>query len=223
MASIEAVGAREYLDSRGDPTVEVEVTPRRRCVRPPGHGPKRRLDRRVRGKGGSYASAAPATAARASKKGRERGDPGRSPPRSRASPPTTSGLVDQTCSSWTARPTRPNSARMRSSASGSPSRGRGRVCPAAPLPLRRWAERVSAPRPDDEHRQRWPHADTNVDVQEFMIAADRCADLPEALRTGEEVYHALKSVLKKKGSLHGARRRGRLRAQPGQQPGPRST
>src|ERR671920_348126 len=43
------------------------------------------------------------------------------------------------------------------------------------------------------------HADSNVDVQEFMIAPIGAATFGEALRTGAEVYHALKSVLKKKG------------------------
>ena len=43
------------------------------------------------------------------------------------------------------------------------------------------------------------HADSNVDVQEFMIAPIGAATFPEALRQGAEVYHALKSVLKKKG------------------------
>jgi enolase len=43
------------------------------------------------------------------------------------------------------------------------------------------------------------HADSNVDVQEFMIAPIGAASFSEALRTGAEVYHALKSVLKKKG------------------------
>ena len=43
------------------------------------------------------------------------------------------------------------------------------------------------------------HADSNVDVQEFMIAPIGAATFREALRTGSEVYHALKSVLKKKG------------------------
>jgi enolase len=43
------------------------------------------------------------------------------------------------------------------------------------------------------------HADSNVDVQEFMIAPIGAPTFAEALRTGAEVYHALKSVLKKKG------------------------
>jgi enolase len=43
------------------------------------------------------------------------------------------------------------------------------------------------------------HADSNVDVQEFMIAPIGAPTFREALRAGAEVYHALKSVLKKKG------------------------
>ena len=43
------------------------------------------------------------------------------------------------------------------------------------------------------------HADSNVDVQEFMIAPIGAPTFREALRHGAEVYHALKSVLKKKG------------------------
>jgi enolase len=43
------------------------------------------------------------------------------------------------------------------------------------------------------------HADTNVDIQEFMIAPIGAATFSEGLRQGVEVYHALKAVLKKKG------------------------
>src|ERR1700754_2929743 len=43
------------------------------------------------------------------------------------------------------------------------------------------------------------HADSNVDIQEFMIAPIGAPTFREALRSGTEVYHALKSVLKKKG------------------------
>jgi enolase len=42
------------------------------------------------------------------------------------------------------------------------------------------------------------HADTSVDVQEFMIAPVGADSFKEALRWGAEVYHALKSVLKVK-------------------------
>ena len=43
------------------------------------------------------------------------------------------------------------------------------------------------------------HADNNVDVQEFMIVPAKASSFAEALRTGTEVFHALKGVLKKKG------------------------
>ncbi|WP_349828775.1 phosphopyruvate hydratase [Brevibacterium litoralis] len=43
------------------------------------------------------------------------------------------------------------------------------------------------------------HADSNVDIQEFMIAPIGAATFREALRWGAEVYHALKAVLKERG------------------------
>ncbi len=42
------------------------------------------------------------------------------------------------------------------------------------------------------------HADSNVDIQEFMIAPIGAPTYRDALRSGAEVYHQLKSVLKKK-------------------------
>ena len=49
MASIEAVGAREILDSRGNPTVEVEVALDDGTLAPC-RGPQRRVDRGLRGR-----------------------------------------------------------------------------------------------------------------------------------------------------------------------------
>ena len=43
------------------------------------------------------------------------------------------------------------------------------------------------------------HADTNVDIQEFMIAPIGAENFKESIRWGAEIYHSLKSVLKKKG------------------------
>ena len=43
------------------------------------------------------------------------------------------------------------------------------------------------------------HADNNVDMQEFMIAPVGAASFSDALRTGTEVFHTLKKVLRKKG------------------------
>ena len=43
------------------------------------------------------------------------------------------------------------------------------------------------------------HADTTVDIQEFMVAPIGAQTFKESLRWGAEIYHSLKSVLKKKG------------------------
>lgn len=43
------------------------------------------------------------------------------------------------------------------------------------------------------------HADNNVDIQEFMIMPIGAPDFPVALQIGTEIFHVLKSVLKKQG------------------------
>ena len=43
------------------------------------------------------------------------------------------------------------------------------------------------------------HADNNVDMQEFMVLPVGCDSFAEALRCGTEIFHSLKSVLKAKG------------------------
>ena len=43
------------------------------------------------------------------------------------------------------------------------------------------------------------HADNNVDFQEFMVVPVGATEFHEALRTGVEIFHALKAVLKSKG------------------------
>ena len=63
------------------------------------------------------------------------------------------------------------------------------------------------------------HADTNVDIQEFMVAAGRRRHVRRGAALGAETYHALKSVLKQHGLFDRRRRRGRLRARPRPQPG----
>ncbi|MDR2799003.1 MAG: phosphopyruvate hydratase [Bifidobacteriaceae bacterium] len=47
------------------------------------------------------------------------------------------------------------------------------------------------------------HADSNVDIQEFMIAPYGFTSFKESLRAGAEIYHTLKSVLKDKGLATG--------------------
>jgi enolase len=43
------------------------------------------------------------------------------------------------------------------------------------------------------------HADNNVDIQEFMVLPVGASSFSEALRAGAEIFHALKSVLKGRG------------------------
>jgi enolase len=43
------------------------------------------------------------------------------------------------------------------------------------------------------------HADNNLDIQEFMIIPTGFSDFASALRAGSEIFHTLKSVLKKRG------------------------
>lgn len=47
------------------------------------------------------------------------------------------------------------------------------------------------------------HADNNVDFQEFMIAPHHAPSFKEAIRMGEETFHALKGILNKKGYYTG--------------------
>jgi enolase len=47
------------------------------------------------------------------------------------------------------------------------------------------------------------HADSNVDVQEFMVMPIGASTFAEALRTGAEIFHALRASLKKRGLATG--------------------
>jgi enolase len=47
------------------------------------------------------------------------------------------------------------------------------------------------------------HAESNVDVQEFMVVPHGFKEFSEALRAGVEIYHSLKSTLKQEGLLGG--------------------
>ena len=47
------------------------------------------------------------------------------------------------------------------------------------------------------------HADSNVDIQEFMVVPLGAPSFAEALRYGAEVFHALKKVLKARGASTG--------------------
>ena len=62
------------------------------------------------------------------------------------------------------------------------------------------------------------HADSSVDVQEFMVMPAGAPSFREALRAGAEIFHALRGHPEGPGALDRRRRRGRLRAEPQGQP-----
>ena len=107
--------------------------------------------------------------------------------------------IDQAMIDSTARRTRRRWARTRSWRSRWPSRA---AADLAGLPLYRYVGGPNAhllPVPMMNIVNGGAHADTNVDVQEFMIVPMGAPTFAEALRSGAEVFHALKTVLKKKG------------------------
>ena len=58
------------------------------------------------------------------------------------------------------------------------------------------------------------HADNPIDFQEFMIMPVGAATFAEALRCGSEIFHTLKKALQEGRPQHQCRRRGRLCAEP---------
>lgn len=196
MASIEAVGAREILDSRGNPTVEVEVL----------------LD------DGTFARAAvpsgASTGAFEAVELRDGGDRylGKGVQKAvdgviQTLGPAVEGidaddqrLIDQAMLDADGTP---NKANVGANAILGVSLAVARAAAdSAGLPLYRYVGGPNAhllPVPMMNILNGGAHADSNVDVQEFMIAPIGAPTFAEALRSGAEVYHALKSVLKKKG------------------------
>jgi enolase len=200
VASIEAVGAREILDSRGNPTVEVEVAlddgSFARAAVPSGastgafeavelrDGGKRYLGKGVnKAVKGVVETIAPAIL------GLEADD---------------QRLIDQAMLELDGTP---NKAKLGANAILGVSLAVARAAAdSADLPLSRYIGGPNAhvlPVPMMNILNGGSHADSNVDVQEFMVAPIGATTFAEALRQGAEVYHALKSVLKKKGLATG--------------------
>jgi enolase len=74
------------------------------------------------------------------------------------------------------------------------------------LPLYRYLGGVGArllPAPMFNILNGGAHADNNVDIQEFMVVPYGAPNFGEALRAGAEIYHALKKVLKERGLAAG--------------------
>ena len=196
MASIEAVGAREILDSRGNPTVEVEVLlddqSFARAAVPSGASTGafeavelRDGGDRYGGKGVTQAVNAVIRTIAPAVEGLEADD---------------QRLIDQTMLDLDGTP---NKGKLGANAILGVSLAVARAAAdSAGLPLYRYVGGPNAhllPVPMMNILNGGSHADSNVDVQEFMIAPIGAPTFREAMRYGAEVYHALKSVLKKKG------------------------
>ena len=201
MAVIEQVGAREILDSRGNPTVEVEVA----------------LDDGTLGR-----AAVPSGASTGEHEAVELrdGDPGRYGGKGVESAvrgvldqigPELVGLeafeqrvVDQTLVDLDGTP---DKSRLGANALLGVSLAVAKAAAeSSGLELFRYVGGPNAhvlPVPMMNVLNGGAHADTSVEVQEFMIAPVGAESFREALRQGTEVYHALKSVLKCNGLATG--------------------
>jgi enolase len=200
VASIEAVGAREILDSRGNPTVEVEVAlddgTLARAAVPSGASTGafeavelRDGGSRYAGKGVEKAVTAVLDAIGPELVGFEASE---------------QRLVDQRLLELDGTP---NKAKLGANAILGVSLAVARAAAeSSGLPLFRYVGGPNAhvlPVPMMNILNGGAHADTGVDVQEFMIAPVGAPTFREALRQGTEVYHALKSVLKERGLATG--------------------
>jgi enolase len=201
MATIEAVGAREILDSRGNPTVEVEVllddgtTARAGVPSGASTGAFEAVERRD-GDSGRYLG---------------KGVQGAVDAVNDVIAPEVLGLeasqqriLDQTLIDLDGTPNKGN---LGANAILGVSLAVARAAAeSADLPLFRYVGGPNAhllPVPMMNILNGGSHADSNVDIQEFMIAPIGAPSFKEALRWGAETYHALKSVLKSRGLATG--------------------
>jgi len=200
VASIVAVGAREILDSRGNPTVEVEVL----------------LEDGVLGRAAVPSGAS--TGAFEAVELRDGGDRylGKGVTKAidavfdRIGPAIIEldaddqRLIDHTMLELDGTP---NKAELGANAILGVSLATAQAAAeSAGLPLYKYVGGPNAhvlPVPMMNILNGGAHADTNVDIQEFMVAPIGAPTFRDALRTGAEVYHALKSVLKKRGLATG--------------------
>ena len=200
MAVIEAIIAREILDSRGNPTVEVEVlldddTVSRAAV--PSGASTGAFEAAEKRDGGSRYGGKGVLATVAGVEG-EIADSiiGLSADDQRT--------VDQVMIDLDGTP---NKSRLGANAILGASLAVAKAAAlSAELPLFKYLGGPNAhllPVPMMNILNGGAHADTGVDIQEFMIAPIGATTFSEALRSGTEVYHALKSVLKKNGYATG--------------------
>ena len=196
MASIEAIHARQILDSRGNPTLEVEValddgTVGRAGV-PSGASTGAFEAVELRDGGSEYGGKAVGRAVQAvideiqpELLGHEADD---------------QRLVDQALIDLDRTP---DKSRLGANAIVGVSIAVARAAAdSSGLPLFRYLGGPNAhllPVPLMNILNGGAHADNNVDIQEFMITPIGAGTFSEALRWGAETYHALKSVVKQRG------------------------
>ena len=200
MASIDAVIAREILDSRGNPTVEVEVglddgTVARAAV-PSGASTGAFEAVELRDGGERYGGKGVEKAVLAVED--------EIAPEILGFDAAEQRLIDQVMIDLDGTP---NKERLGANAILGVSLAVAKAAAdSAGLPLFRYVGGPNAhvlPVPMMNILNGGSHADSDVDIQEFMIAPIGAESFREALRMGAEVYHALKSVLKKEGLATG--------------------
>jgi enolase len=197
---IEQVAAREILDSRGNPTVEVEVvlddgTAARAAV-PSGASTGEHEAVELRDGGDRYGGKGVEKAVNAVLD--------EIAPAVIGFPADDQRIVDQALLDLDGTP---DKSRLGANAILGVSLAVAKAAAdAADLPLFRYLGGPNAhilPVPMMNIVNGGAHADTGVDVQEFMVAPVGAPTFKEALRWGAEVYHSLKSVLKKQGLATG--------------------
>ena len=196
MPIIEQVAAREILDSRGNPTVEVEVAlidgTMARAAVPSGASTGEHEAVELRDGGNRYGG-----------KGVQKAVEGvldEIAPAVIGLPADEQRLIDQTLLDLDGTS---GKSRLGANAILGVSLAVAKAAAdSAGLPLFRYLGGPNAhilPVPMFNIINGGSHADTGVDVQEFMVAPIGAPNFREAVRWGAEVYHSLKSVLKKKG------------------------
>jgi len=200
VSSIEAVLAREILDSRGNPTVEVEVlladgTEARAAV-PSGASTGQFEAVELRDGGERYGGKGVRNAVKAVNETIDEKLVGL--------PAADQRLIDQLLIDLDGTP---GKSKLGANAVLGVSLAVAKAAAeSAGLPLFRYVGGPNAhllPVPMMNILNGGAHADTNVDVQEFMIAPIGAGTFAEALRWGAETYHALKAVLKGRGLATG--------------------
>ncbi|MGB9846755.1 MAG: phosphopyruvate hydratase, partial [Desulfotomaculales bacterium] len=197
MTTIVEVTAREILDSRGNPTVEVEVFTEDgsfgRAAVPSGAstGKREALELRDGDAGRFLGRGVQKAVANVNEK---------IAPEIIGLDATNQVLVDKTMIELDGTP---NKSRLGANAILGVSLACARAAAqSAGLPLYRYLGGVNArelPVPFMNILNGGKHADNNLDIQEFMIVPAGAVNFAEALRMGAEVYHNLKKVLKNRG------------------------